>query len=377
MACRHDDRRSQASIGVDTMNEQELKQRVWQALKRIPYPGYTRDIVSFGLVERVHVEGRQVTVSLMLSHLPAERQEEVMRLVQEALGALPDDVMIRVEHATRQAVSVSQDPSHARPPTVRRVLAVGSGKGGVGKSTVSVNLAVALARLGVQVGLLDADVYGPNVPRMMGVDTLPPRRQRGRIPTAEAYGVRLISVGFMVQPNQAIAWRGPMTDKLIRQFLADVEWGDLDVLVVDLPPGTGDIAMALAKYGRPEGALLVVTPQAVAWDDALKAATMFHKLDIPLLGFVENMAYFVCDECGKRHLFFPQNRPAPEVLGGEWQPLAQLPFDPALAFAGDTGRPVAADENSPLADAFIALARRVALRLDLPLNKNAEEGAHA
>lgn len=356
------------------MSEQTLKQRVWQALKSITYPGYTRDIVSFGLVDRVHVEGRQVTVSLMLSHLPADRQEAIMRLVQEALATLPDDVVIRVEHAQRSVLSPTQESPHVRPPGIRRLLAVGSGKGGVGKSTVSVNLAVALARLGLRVGLLDADVYGPNVPRMMGVDTLPPRRQRGRIPTAEAYGVHFISVGFMVQPNQAIVWRGPMTDKLIRQFLADVEWGELDVLVVDLPPGTGDIAMALAKYGTPDGALLVATPQAVAWDDALKAATMFRKLDIPLLGYVENMAYFVCDECGKRHSFFPQHRPSPDALGSEWQPLAQLPFDPVLAFAGDTGRPVAADETSPLSELFMQLAQRVAQRLDVLDSNTAQEG---
>jgi len=288
-----------------------------------------------------------------------------MRLVQEALATLPDDVVIRVEQVQRGIVSATQDVPRIRPSGVRRLLAVGSGKGGVGKSTVSVNLAVALARLGLRVGLLDADLYGPNLPRMMGVEALPLRRQRGCIPVAEAYGVRFISVGFMVRPNQAIAWRGPMTDKLIRQFLANVDWGELDLLVVDLPPGTGDIAMALAKYGTPEGALLVVTPQAVAWDDALKAATVFRRLDIPLLGYVENMAYFICDACGKRHPFFPQHRPSPDMLDGEWLPLAQIPFDPMLAFAGDAGCPVAAEETSPLSELFVKVAQRVAQRLDL------------
>lgn len=346
------------------MNEQELRRLVWQHLKKISYPGYERDIVSFGLVENIHVEDRHVTVSLRIGHLPGERQEDIMQRVQAALAALPDDVVIRVETAKPTPPGARSSQGPVRSPEIARVLAVGSGKGGVGKSSVAVNLAVALARLGYRVGLLDADVYGPNTPRMLGVTELPPRRQPGRIPPAEAYGVRFISVGFMVKPEQAIVWRGPMTDKLVRQFMADVEWGELDVLIVDLPPGTGDVAIALTRYAEPDGALLVSTPQAVAWDDVMKAATMFRRLNVPVIGYVENMAYFECPNCGTRTDLFPR-RPQSETEGPEC--LARLPFDPAIAQGGDTGKPAAGDPASPAGQAFRQLAEKIVERLGVPV----------
>lgn len=347
------------------MNEQELRRAAWNSLKSVPYPGEERSIVALGLVERIDVEDRRVTVRLRVGHLPAEVQEEVIRRAQQALAALPDDIIVRVEPAPPTPPAQRVTTESARPPGVARVLAVGSGKGGVGKSSVAVNLAVALAQRGYRVGLLDADVYGPNTPRMLGVAELPPRRQRGRIPPAEAYGVRFISVGFMVKPDQAVVWRGPMTDKLVRQFLADVEWGELDLLVVDLPPGTGDVAIALTRHARPDGALLVTTPQAVAWDDVLKAAAMFRRLGVPVVGYVENMAYFECPNCGARTDLFPR-RPEAEAQGEGLECLARLPFDPAVVRGSDEGKPAAADPTSPAGQAFRELAERVAERLGVP-----------
>jgi len=317
-----------------------LKDRIWQALRAVLYPGYNRDIVSFGLVQRVAECDGVASVDLELESVAPETREQLMALVREALRPLPGlrSVELKVTRPLVARPQAGQPRAPHRLEGVRHVVAVGSGKGGVGKSTVSVNLAVAMAERGIRVGLLDADAYGPNVPRMMGIEELPPPQQ-GRIRPAEAYGVRCVSIGLMVERETPLVWRGPMTDKMVRQFLMDVAWGELDLLVVDLPPSTGDIPVSLAAHVQVDGALIVVSPQAVASDDALKAIGMFRRLGVPLLGVVENMSYFQCSRCGTRHYLFGQGggRELAQVSGIRF--LGEVPIESCVQEAGDHGRP--------------------------------------
>ena len=343
-----------------TVDMRDIKGQIWRKLREVRYPGYTRDIVSFGLVQRVSADETGITVTLAIGHLAPETQQTLLGEVQQALQSLPVAVPMRVQvsrPAVRRSAHEAGAPS-ARPPGVRAILAVGSGKGGVGKSTVAVNLAVALAQQGLRVGLMDADVYGPNVPRMVGVKALP-RPAGSKIPPTTAHGIAVVSLGLLVPPGTAVIWRGPMTDKLVRQFLADVAWGSLDALVVDLPPGTGDIAISLIRHGRPEGAILVVTPQEVALDDALKAADMFRSLQVPILGVVENMSSFVCDGCGKRHDLFGQNGGRRLAQTLDVPLLGQIPLEPLVREAGDQGLPAVLRPESAAGQVFRHIAEQV------------------
>lgn len=241
-------------------------------------------------------------------------------------------------------------------PGVRHIIAISSGKGGVGKSTVAVNLAVALRQGGATVGLLDADVYGPNVPMMMGA-TPPPAAPDGMLRPAERYGVKVMSMGFFVPEDTAVVWRGPMVHTALQQFMRDVEWGTLDYLLVDLPPGTGDAQLTLAQLVPLCGAVTVTTPQAVALYDVRKGMRMFEKVHVPLLGLIENMSYFVCGHCGTRTEIFDTGggEQAAAALGIPF--LGRIPLDPAIRAGGDTGQPlVVADPASPQAGAFRDIA---------------------
>ncbi|NLF14891.1 MAG: Mrp/NBP35 family ATP-binding protein [Anaerolineaceae bacterium] len=368
-----------------------LKDEIWKTLRTIPFPGYNRDIVSFGLVQSVSDDGEGVaTIVLDVAQMEPDQQEQVLAAMQQALASVsglkgvqveagrPLDARARVQRRAGRAGDPGVGGSVAgrttgapagqpqrkqeRPPGVRTVIAVGSGKGGVGKSTVAANLAVALAAQGLRVGLMDADAYGPNVPRMMGVEALPPAAN-GKLQPAEAHGVRLVSIGFLASPETPLVWRGPMTDKMVAQFLADVAWGDLDILIVDLPPSTGDIPLSLVKHSWVDGAIVVVTPQDVAVDDARKAVGMFQGLNVPLLGVLENMSYFVCDECQARHALFGTGggRRLAEAVGVPF--LGEIPLETHVREAGDEGRPAALDAESEAGRAFRALARAVWQRL--------------
>lgn len=245
-------------------------------------------------------------------------------------------------------------------PTVKQTIAVSSGKGGVGKTTVAVNIAVALTQQGAKVGLMDADVYGPNVPMMMGVRK-PPEQRDGKLLPAESHGVKLISMGFFVPEETPLTWRGPMIHTAIQQFLRDVEWGDLDYLVVDLPPGTGDAQLSLGQLIPLSGAVIVTTPQEVALHDSRKGLAMFQKINVPILGVIENMSYFVCGKCGERtEIFsFGGGERAAEKLGITF--LGRIPIDPAIRVGGDVGMPlVVTQPGSPQAKAFHEIAAKIA-----------------
>jgi len=244
-------------------------------------------------------------------------------------------------------------------PGVKYVIAVSSGKGGVGKSTVSVNLAVALALTGAKVGLLDADIYGPNIPMMMGV-TKPPEQRDGKIAPAESHGVKLISMGFFVPEDTAVVWRGPMVHTAIQQLFRDVLWGELDYLLIDLPPGTGDAQLTLTQLVPLTGAVTVTTPQEVALHDVRKGMMMFQKVNVPLLGIVENMSYFLCGHCGERTEIFSYGggERAAATLGVPF--LGRVPIDPAIRDGGDSGTPiVVANPASPQSAAFREIAQKI------------------
>ena len=244
-------------------------------------------------------------------------------------------------------------------PGVKYVIAVSSGKGGVGKSTVAVNLAVAMALTGAKVGLLDADIYGPNIPMMMGV-TKPPEQKDGKIAPAESHGVKLISMGFFVPEDTAVVWRGPMVHTAITQLFRDVLWGELDYLLIDLPPGTGDAQLTLTQLVPLTGAVTVTTPQEVALHDVRKGMMMFKKVNVPLLGIVENMSYFLCGHCGERTEIFSHGggERAAAKLGIPF--LGRVPIDPAIRDGGDSGTPIVmADPASPQSAAFRDIAQRI------------------
>ncbi len=343
---------------------------VLNALRSVRYPGFTRDVVSLGVTQDVAVDGGRVRLRLAAGPGDPAVLDTIEREVRAALTRLAgveEIAIVRGGTGAGLPPVLGQRPSLAAAggldaallPEVRHVVAVASGKGGVGKSTVAVNLAVALARAGARTGLLDADVYGPSIPLMMGTDD-PPRLGAGerRLLPFERFGVRFMSLGFLVEKEAAVIWRGPMVMKALTQLLGDVDWGALDVLVVDLPPGTGDAQLTLSQKVRLAGAVIVTTPQDVALADAIKAVAMFRKVDVPVLGIVENMSFFVCPHCAGRSEIFGHGggRQTASRLGVPF--LGEIPLETGIREGGDTGAPVAATAG-PVADSFSGLADRV------------------
>ncbi|NIM01508.1 MAG: P-loop NTPase [Acidobacteria bacterium] len=348
---------------------------VLDRLKTVPYPGFTRDIVTAGVVSVVEVDDHGVVVRLDLPQASEGVEEKIRRSIVQALG--PDVPSEQVRFAVSETPPsaalhvLGSRPSAAQAgsadagliPEVRHVVAVASGKGGVGKSTVAVNLACALARLGHTVGLLDADVYGPSIPLMLGLPGERPRLDASgkRLIPFERYGVRFMSLGFLVEPETAVIWRGPMVMKALEQLLRDVVWGALDYLVIDLPPGTGDAQLTLTQRIQLSGAVIVSTPQDVALADAVKGVAMFRKVNVPILGLVENMSFFECPHCSERTDIFAHGgaRERAAALGVPF--LAELGLDPELRRSGDAGAPIVdADPDSTTARVFERLATSVA-----------------
>ena len=337
-------------------------QEVLEALKRIPYPGFTRDIVSFGMVKDVEVSSAGVTVHLA----PSTAQQDVLRQITAAVRATVEGM------AGVGGVEIVQAPSLAPPrprgpqpiPGVRSVVAVASGKGGVGKSTVATNLALALATLRPAIGLLDADVYGPSVPHMLGIDEKAVTGEDRRIIPVEKHGLRVISMGMFIGEATPVIWRGPMITKLITEFLRNVEWGELDVLVLDLPPGTGDVQLTLTQQVPLTGGVIVTTPQDVALADVRRGIQMFREVNAPVLGLIENMSFHVCPGCGERADLFGHGGGAAMAREAGIPLLGEVPLVRAIREAGDAGLPiVAANPSHPQSRAFREIAERVLMRL--------------
>jgi ATP-binding protein involved in chromosome partitioning len=343
----------------------DFESAVWDALKTVKFPGMSRDIVSFGFVHQVQASAGRVVVDLQMSTHNSAAGEKVRDEVERIVRALPGVVEARVnmnvvkpparEEAAQKAIA--QDPKLI--PEVRHVVAVASGKGGVGKSTVAANLAVALAQLGHRVGLLDSDIYGPSVPTMFGI-TQKPRVIGNRIYPFEKYGIILMSLGFILETDTPVIWRGPMVMRAIEQMLGDVEWGPLDYLILDLPPGTGDAQLTVTQRIQLAGAVIVTTPQDVALIDARKGLAMFRKVNVPVIGIVENMSSFVCPHCGETTDIFRKDggRKTAELLSTPF--LGAIPLDPQIVLGGDAGVPiVVAEPKGPHGDAFRSVAQAV------------------
>ena len=342
----------------------DLEARIWDALKTVKYPGMSRDVVSFGFVRKVEVTGSTAVVELEMSTHNPEAAEEVRTAAEAAAAAVPGVTAVEARLHRQQPPApaaqraVSRDPGLI--PGVEHVVAVASGKGGVGKSTVAANLAVRLAQLGSRVGLLDADIYGPSMPMMFGIDERP-RTDGVHLEPFRKYGIKLMSLGFLVGTDTPVIWRGPMVMKAIEQMLGQVDWGELDYLIVDLPPGTGDAQLTLTQKVPLSAAVIVTTPQDVALIDARKGLAMFRKVNVPVVGIIENMAGFVCPHCGEATHVFKRGggERTAEVVGTSF--LGSIPLDPAIVEGGDAGEPiVVSQEEGPHADAFRAVAEAVA-----------------
>ncbi|WP_299724945.1 Mrp/NBP35 family ATP-binding protein [uncultured Tateyamaria sp.] len=344
------------------------KDEILSALRRIEMPD-GGDLVSRDLIRAVQVQG-DVVQFIIEAPSPelAARMEPLRAAAEAAVSGLAGVTQVRVALTAHgpapkppapPSLKIGGHPKPQEGPTkpagVQRILAIGSGKGGVGKSTVSSNLAVALARAGRKVGLLDADIYGPSQPRMMGVNKRPASPDGKTIIPLRAHGVTLMSIGFMMEEGKAVVWRGPMLMGALQQMLGQVEWGELDVLVVDLPPGTGDVQLTLCTKSELSGAIVVSTPQDVALIDARKALDMFATLKTPVLGLIENMSMFVCPDCGSEHEIFGQGGVAAEAKQMGVPLLGALPIDLETRLAGDGGTPVAAGDG-PMAQAFARIA---------------------
>jgi len=321
--------------------------QVYDVLKTVKYPGYTRDIVSFGLVKSVQVQGQNVEVMVQMTTNQQEVATKIQQAATEALRALSGVGTVQVEvRSKEQTPAGTQTPQQSTPnatplPGVQNIIAIASGKGGVGKSTVATNVAVALSMAGLSTGLLDADIYGPSIPLMMGVHDKPQVSSTNRIIPFFNHGVKLQSLGFFLGENAPVIWRGPMVMRAVQQLLQDTDWGELDVLVVDLPPGTGDVQLTLAQTVPLTGAILVTTPQDLALLDVTKGAEMFKQVGAPLLGIVENMSFFTCPDCGKETEIFRHGGGQKESKRLGIPLLGRVPLDPDVCDAGDTGVPVA------------------------------------
>ncbi len=337
------------------------EEMVREALKSVKYPGFTRDIVSFGLVKSVDIDNGEVKVQIALAtndpNIPAAIKNDAEKVLLDIAGVQSAKVLIDI-HAPPAGAGAGVTAAHI--PGIKHVIAVASGKGGVGKSTVAANLAVALEQTKARVGLCDCDIYGPSISLMFGTRERPMATDENKIVPIEQYGLRLMSMGFLLDDTSPAILRGPMVTRYTQQFLRQVDWGELDYLILDLPPGTGDIQLTIVQTVALSGAIIVTTPQEVALIDARKAATMFEKVNVPVLGLVENMSYFVSPSDHKRYDIFGSGGGEREAKRLRVPLLGQIPIDIATREAGDRGMPIVAeDRGSAVAAEFAKIARQI------------------
>mgnify|MGYP005817341513 CR=1 FL=1 len=337
------------------------EEQIMAALSHVMEPELHRDLVSLHMIRDLKIDGGAVSFTIMLTTPACPLRSKIEADARKAVLAIPGVKTVNLKLD-------SNVPGDGRDRQLqlgaKNLVAIASGKGGVGKTTIAVNVAVALAQSGAKVGLLDADIYGPNVPTMMGVHELPAMRDNKMVP-AESYGVKMISIGFMVKPGQPLIWRGPMLHSAIRQFLGDVDWGDLDYLIIDLPPGTGDAQLSLAQSVPLSGGVIVTLPQQISLEDASRGLSMFRQLNVPVLGVVENMSYLELPDGTKLEVF---GRGGGQQLAeaGQVPFLGQIPMETAVREGGDAGEPiVVSSPNTPAAKALCGLAQQIAARISV------------
>ena len=356
------------------MSNQITKEAILNALSKVDEPDLHQDLVTLNMIHNIEIEADKVSFTIMLTTPACPFRAKIEREAKEAV--------MTIEGVKAVIVKMDSDvPNDGRmrglvKMPIRNAIAVGSGKGGVGKSTVSVNIAVALAQSGARVGLMDADIYGPNTPTMLGVEKLPPPQGQRLIP-AIAYGIKMISMGLLVKPGQPLIWRGPMLNSAIRQFLGDVEWGELDYLIVDLPPGTGDASLSLAQALPLSGAVIVTLPQLVSLEDASRGLNMFKTLEVPILGIVENMSYLDLPDGTRMDIFGSGGgEQLAQATGTNF--LGKIPLDQNVRIGGDSGKPIVASHPDSAAALSLreiteAIAAKVSVaainaKNELPIN---------
>ena len=339
---------------------------VLDALKVVTDPDLHRDIVSLGFVKDLKISGGQVSFTIELTTPACPVKDQMRDQARAAVMQVPGVSKVDVQMSARVREAVGADGARQSLPGVKNVIAVGAGKGGVGKTTVAVNLAIALAKSGGKVGMIDGDIYGPNVPIMLGLKTQLSTDDQGRIVPAEKYGLQVISMGFLTADDAPIIWRGPMLHGALQQFFRQVAWGNLDYLIVDMPPGTGDVALSMSQTVPVAGAIVVTTPQQVSLADSRRAVAMYKKLNIPTLGIVENMSYYVCTNCQHEADIFGHG-------GGEKMAadlgvpfVGRIPIYQPIREGSDAGVPLIVSEpDSPAARAFIAVAEQTAAQVSI------------
>jgi ATP-binding protein involved in chromosome partitioning len=344
------------------MTNKITQEAILAALSKVQEPELHQDLVTLNMIRNIEIKGDKVSFTVMLTtpacplrgRIEKETREAVMTLTGVKSVEIKLDSDVPNDGRMRGLVNMP----------IRNAVAIGSGKGGVGKSTVAVNIAVALAQSGARVGLMDADIYGPNIPTMMGVDKLPSPNGQKLIP-AEAHGLKLISMGLLVKPGQPLIWRGPMLNSAIRQFLGDVEWGELDYLIIDLPPGTGDAVLSLAQALPLSGAIIVTLPQLVSLEDASRGLNMFKQLEVPVLGVIENMSYLDLPDGTRMDIFGSGGgEQLAQATGTPF--LGKIPIDPNVRIGSDTGKPIVVSyPDSPVAKALRGIAESLAARVSV------------
>ena len=377
---------------MNSINEKDIL----AALTQVQEPQSGKDLVSLDMVKNVEIDGPRVSLTVEFKSTSYPFKEKVLANAKAAVMTISGVGIVTVNSkindplkviSSQPAQTMSSPQPAMRPqqpmqpqkqnliPSAKNTIAVASGKGGVGKTTVSVNLAVSLAQSGAAVGLLDSDIYGPNIPIMMGVNQKLGASTNNKIAPLERYGVRMVSVGFISEGDTAIIWRGPMVGKMIQQFLGDVDWGELDYLVIDMPPGTGDAQLTLTQTVPLTGAIIVTTPQDVALADAKKGINMFRKVEVPILGLVENMSYFICPHCNKRHEIFDHGGGKKASKKFKVPFLGEIPLETKVRIGGDQGTPIVISEpEAPVSEAFKTLASSVMKQIDILKAKETDQG---
>jgi ATP-binding protein involved in chromosome partitioning len=343
-------------------------QEVLDALRVVHDPDLHRDIVSLGFIQNLQIEPNgTVGFNINLTTPACPVKDDLKDQARLAVARLPWVTEVQVKLTANTAVARGQGTATPLIPRVKNVVAVASGKGGVGKSTTSVNLAVALQQTGARVGLLDADIYGPNVPLMMGIKQKPDvAGTNGAIEPVVRFGIKLVSIGFFLDEAKPVIWRGPMVHGAIQQFLRDFDWGELDYLVIDLPPGTGDAPLSLSQLIPLSGVVIVTTPQDVALQDVAKGMAMFKQLEVPVIGVIENMSYFICPNCAEKHELFGRGGGERIAKAFDVPFLGQIPLQLNVRLGGDEGQPVViADPESPAARALFGVAGEVARQISV------------
>ncbi len=348
-----------------------MKEKILAALKQVQDPEVPKDIVSMGMVRDVDFKDGKAFVTVVLTTPACPLKKQIEDDVKRVLQAIPEikEVVLKIDAEVRAG---NRPPAGGRLSGVKNIIAVASGKGGVGKSTVAVNLAIALSQAGTKVGLMDADIYGPSVPTLMGLKDTPPlvdAKEKKIIPL-EKYGIKTISIGYLMKDSDAAVWRGPMVGRMLQQFIEDVKWGELDYLVIDLPPGTGDAQLSLSQLIPISGAVIVTTPQDIALADVVRGISMFSKVQVPILGVIENMSYFSCPHCHERSEIFSYGGGKKKAEELKVPFLGEIPLDISTRVGSDAGKPIiVTDPDSEQSKRFKDVAYHVAGQLSV-VNEN-------